>query len=436
VLIGMTGFSTDVRACKECVERSLMQKKVVLSPVNLLFPIALVLFEFSVYIANDMIQPGMLAVVREFGVSAAWVPSGMTAFLLGGALLPWFVGPLSDHVGRRPVMLGGVGFFIASCLASLFSHDIGSFMLLRVLQGMGLCFISAVGYATIQEAFAERMAVRVTALMANVALIAPLVGPLAGAAVLSLWSWRISFVVIAISATLSFIGLLVSMPETIARPRKAVDLRLIGRDYARVLGNRRFLALSVCIPLLAMPVLGWIALSPVILMTQAGMSVMAYGFWQLPVFGGLIAGNLLLARLSSRRPLGHTIVLGRVPLLAGSLLIACGCLLPDQAHYFLIAGTSLIALSEGLAFAVLYRFALMASPVAKGCVAACMTMLSLLAYTLGVELLKEAYLRVGYGGFAALTLLCSLAFYLLSRPLVGNEMAERAQVGLLAQEAA
>ena len=106
----------------------------------------------------------------------------MTGFLLGGALLPWLVGPLSDHIGRRPVMLGGVAFFILSCMATLFSHDIWSFMLLRVLQGMGLCFISAVGYATIQEAYAEKTAVKVTALMANVALVAPLIGPVAGAA--------------------------------------------------------------------------------------------------------------------------------------------------------------------------------------------------------------------------------------------------------------
>jgi DHA1 family multidrug/chloramphenicol efflux transport protein-like MFS transporter len=413
-----------------------MQEKAVAAPVNLLFPIALVLFEFSVYIANDMIQPGMLQVVREFGVSAAWVPSSMTGFLLGGALLPWLMGPLSDHIGRRPVMLAGVGFFIAVCIAALFSHDIWSFMLLRVLQGMGLCFISAVGYATIQEAFAERMAVRVTALMANVALIAPLVGPLAGAAVIHHWSWRASFVVIAVCALVSFIGLLVSMPETVVKPRGAINLKQIRDDYVQVLTNTRFLALSVCIPLLAMPVLGWIALSPVILMTGAGMSVMAYAAWQLPVFGGLITGNLLLARYSARWPLGLTIVLGRVPLLAGALLLATGYLFPAQSHYFLIAGTSLIALSEGMGFAVLYRFALTASSVSKGTVAACMTMLSLLAYTVGVELLKQAYLWCGYAGFTVLALMCTLAFYQLSRPLVGDEMASRASGASLAQEPA
>lgn len=413
-----------------------MQKLAVLTPATLLFPLALVLFEFSVYIANDMIQPGMLTVVREFGVDTSWVPTSMTGFLLGGALLPWLVGPLSDHIGRRPVMLGGVAFFILSCMATWFSHDIWSFMLLRVLQGMGLCFISAVGYATIQEAYAEKAAVKVTALMANVALVAPLIGPVAGAAFIQVLPWRISFVLIAACATLSFIGLLLSMPETVTAHQRAVNLGQISRDYGKVFCNRRFLASALCIPLLALPLMGWIALSPVMLIEQAGMSVMAYGLWQIPVFASLIVGNLLLVKFTDRWPLGHSVSVGRVPLLAGVTLIFAGSLLSSVPHYFLIAGMCLISLGEGLSFAVLYRFALTASDVAKGAVAASMTMLSLLVYTLGVELLEKAFMYAGYAGFALLALVFALVFRQLSRRMVGEAMAERAAGGRLAEECA
>ena len=46
-----------------------------LSRATLMFPLALVLFEFSVYIGNDLVQPAMLAITKEFGVSSAWAPS-------------------------------------------------------------------------------------------------------------------------------------------------------------------------------------------------------------------------------------------------------------------------------------------------------------------------------------------------------------------------
>lgn len=157
-----------------------LQSGVRLGRQALLFPLCLVLYEFSTYIGNDMIQPGMLAVVEQYQVSLDWVPTSMTAYLAGGMFLQWLLGPLSDRIGRRPVMLAGVVWFIATCLATLLAKNIEQFTFLRFLQGISLCFIGAVGYAAIQESFEEAVCIKITALMANVALIAPLLGPLVG----------------------------------------------------------------------------------------------------------------------------------------------------------------------------------------------------------------------------------------------------------------
>ena len=86
-----------------------------LTRATLMFPLALVLFEFSVYICNDLIQPAMLAITRDFGVSSSWAPSSMSFFLLGGAFVAAILGPLSDRLGRKKVLLGGVAFFVICC---------------------------------------------------------------------------------------------------------------------------------------------------------------------------------------------------------------------------------------------------------------------------------------------------------------------------------
>lgn len=72
-----------------------------LNRTTLMFPLALVLFEFAVYIGNDLIQPAMLAITEDFGVSATWAPSSMSFYLLGGASVAWLLGPLSDRLGRK-----------------------------------------------------------------------------------------------------------------------------------------------------------------------------------------------------------------------------------------------------------------------------------------------------------------------------------------------
>ncbi|MDT1790530.1 multidrug transporter MdfA, partial [Salmonella enterica subsp. enterica serovar Oslo] len=57
--------------------------------VCLLFPLCVVLYEFSSYIGNDMFQPGMVAVVEKFQAGLDWVPTSRTGYLAGGMFLPW-----------------------------------------------------------------------------------------------------------------------------------------------------------------------------------------------------------------------------------------------------------------------------------------------------------------------------------------------------------
>ncbi|PUA16636.1 MFS transporter [Glaciimonas sp. PCH181] len=401
-----------------------MKKISTLNRSTLMFPLALVLFEFSVYIANDMIQPGMIVVTKEFGASATWMASAMTAFLLGGALFQWLFGPLSDRIGRRPVMLGGTVFFILACLATLFSNSIESFIVLRVVQGIGLCFISSVGYAVVQEAFEEKAAVKVTALMANVALIAPLIGPVAGAFMIEMWPWRMVFVFIAAVSSVALIGLVMHMPETVLQRKEKLPLMQIWHDYREVFCNRYFLKGALSIPLLAVPLIGWIAMSPLILVSDGHLSVIDYGLWQIPVFACLIAGNLILATQADRWRLGTSVKYALYPIAAGIVVMMVGSVI-FKTPYFLVLGISLVSFGEGLSVAVLVRFTLTESAISKGTVAAAMGMVSMLMYGIGIELYKLLYAFAGMIGFALMSAVVALLYWRLSRDVVQRAMAAR-----------
>lgn len=377
------------------------------------FPLCLVLYEFSTYIANDMIQPGMLVVVQQYQASVEWVPTSMTAYLAGGVFLQWLLGPLSDRVGRRPVMLAGVIWFMLTCLAILLAKNIEQFILLRFLQGVSLCFIGAVGYASIQEAFSETLSIKITALMANVALIAPLLGPLVGAAWVHIAPWQWMFVLFAFFGLLSFIGLYLAMPETATRLGETLSVKVVWQDYWLVLKNGRFMAGALALGFGTVPLLTWIAQSPIILMSGEKLSSYHYGLLQIPVFGAMLAGNLLLVKIASRYPVRKLVIAGSYIIVPGVALAALATLLSAHAYLWLTAGLSIYAFGLGITSAGLVRLTLFASTMSKGTVSAAMGMLQMLIFTAGIEMSKYAWFTAGNSGFSLLNLLCGLLYGLL-----------------------
>ncbi|WP_436872053.1 MFS transporter [Acinetobacter haemolyticus] len=400
-----------------------------LNRITLMFPLALVLFEFAVYIGNDLIQPAMLSITQEFGVSATWAPSSMSFYLLGGASVAWLLGPLSDRLGRKKVLLAGVAFFTICCLLILLTHNIEQFLALRFLQGIGLTVISAVGYAAIQETFEERDAIKVMALMANISLLAPLLGPVLGAFLIEHISWHWGFVAIASVSFLSWFGLKKFMPS-VQESRAKQPFSYIFDDFKKVFSNRRFLGTSLALPLVAMPLMLWIALSPVILVDELKLSSLQYGLAQFPIFFGLIAGNIVLIKVMDRFALGKTILVGLPIMFLGTLFLILGVIWPLYLVPCLLIGMTLISFGEGISFSVMYRFALMSSEVSKGTVAAAVSMVMMMSFFIIIELVRLMYTYFHIWAFALASVILIALWFAQPRRVLKQVMQARRAEGL------
>ncbi|WP_151984567.1 chloramphenicol efflux MFS transporter CraA [Acinetobacter radioresistens] len=400
-----------------------------LSRATLMFPLALVLFEFSVYIGNDLVQPAMLAITRDFGVSSSWAPSSMSFYLLGGACVAWLLGPLSDRLGRKKVLLSGVLFFVVCCLLILLTQRIETFLALRFLQGIGLTVITAVGYAAIQETFEERDAIKVMALMANISLLAPLLGPILGAFLIDHVSWHWGFIGIALLAFLSWFGLKAKMPEyKQSIPKQPISYILY--DFKKVYQDKHFLGLTLALPMVSMPLMLWIALSPVMLVEELGLSSLQYGMAQFPVLGGLILGNIVLIKMIDKLVLGKTVLIGLPIMLLGTFILLLGVIWPAYFLWSLIIGMTLISFGEGLSFSVLYRFALMSSQVSKGTVAAAVSMLLMFSFFIIIELVRMLYEQFHLLGYSLACLVLIALWFTFPRMLLNKVMQQRQQQDL------
>jgi len=326
-------------------------------------------------------------------------------------VLQWLLGPLSDKFGRRPVMLFGILFFAVACMLTHWVSSIEEFVSLRFIQGISLCFIGAVGYAAIQEAFDEALAVRMMALMANVALLAPLAGPLAGAAWLTVGSWRSMFWLFAACSLLAFVVLWRVMPETAGDRSHSIALPNLARNYGRLMKDRLVMYGSFAIGLVFIPILTWVALSPVILMHDEGLSRMQYALLQLPVFLAMIAGNLMLSKLAGRVPIEQPVKFAAWPILIGLSLALVASLLNGHSYLLITAGLSLYAFGAGMVNAGLYRLTLYASNEGKGSVAAMLGMISILTLAVGIELAKSGYFSGGTLWFCLINFISGVLWF-------------------------
>ena len=354
------------------------------------FCLAISFFELLTYMASDLIMPAMLQVTNDLQANIRHVPYAFNLYLLGGVCLQWLIGPLSDHWGRRRVLLIGSVLFAASCTAAFAIDSIEAFNLLRLIQGMGLGFVVAVSYPALQEVFCEADAVRLMALLGNIALLSPLLGPLIGSLLLQWLSWRELFLLLGIAALAVWLGLYACMPETVGVARRdgqqqvpvPFSLRRTGQRYLALLGNRRFISASLALGLMSLPLIAWIGLSPLLLIQLLGMTPLEYGLWQIPIFSAVIAGNLILDRLLVTHALPQLIRLALWPFCLG-LLALLACALLGTGLIPVVACLALYAVGLGMCNAALYRVALFCSDDSKGLVSAMIGMISIAVMGIG-----------------------------------------------------
>ncbi|WP_367253383.1 MFS transporter [Pseudomonas sp. stari2] len=400
-----------------------MQRTLIdLPPLKTLgFCLAITLFEWLTYMASDMIMPAMLTVTEDLGADPRHIPTAFNLYLIGGVCLQWLIGPLSDRYGRRLVLLIGCALFAMNCLAAIATTGIDVFNALRLLQGMGLGFVVAVSYPALQEVFCEADAVRLMALLGNVALLSPLLGPLLGSLLLEWLSWRELFLALGLAAAITWAGLYVCMPETIGVVRRdggqqapiPLSWRQTLHRYLALLRNPRFLGASLALGLMSLPLIAWIGLSPLLLIQRLGLSTREYALWQIPIFAAVIAGNLILDRLLVSRELPHLIRLALWPFCLGLLTLMAGAL-TNLSLGLLIAGLALYAVGLGMSNAALYRLALFSSDDIKGLVSAAVGMISIAVMGTGGSLiaaigggarLESFALWAALGGLLSLPLL-------------------------------
>lgn len=362
---------------------------------TLFFPAALILYDFAAYLTTDLIQPGIIHVVRDFDADVALAPASVSLYMAGGMALQWLLGPLSDRIGRRPVLLAGALIFTLACFATLFTTSMEQFLAARFIQGTSICFIATVGYVTVQEAFGQTKAIKLMAIITSIVLIAPIIGPLSGAALMHFVHWKVLFGIIAVMGFAAWLGLLLNMPETVRRGDVPFSARGVLRDFRDVFRNRIFLFGAATLSLSYIPLMSWVAVSPVILIDDGGLTTAEFAWTQVPVFSAVIIANLSVARWV-KDPTRPRFIWRAVPIqMTGLAILIFGNLLWPHVWLWSVLGTCFYAFGIGLIFPTLFRFTLFSNELPKGTVSASLNIVILSVSALSIEAARWLWFNGG-----------------------------------------
>lgn len=189
-------------------------------------------------LAIDTYLPALLAMSEHFAVAIHDVEISVSVYVLGVALGQWLGGPLSDHFGRKPVAYAGLLLFIAGSLCIPFSNDVQALYLLRFLQAMGGGASVVIAAASVRDHFTGQQAAGVLTSIGLVMLVAPLLAPALGAALLHLAGWQSIFFMLA-GYGVMLIWLVRYPLPMVPRKKDSEPLRhRLFNAYGRVLRNR------------------------------------------------------------------------------------------------------------------------------------------------------------------------------------------------------
>lgn len=373
-----------------------------------IFAVFFVLYEMNCYLSNDMIMPAMITVVNEYNASVNNIALSLSLYIAGGSTLQIFLGPVADLIGKRKIMLGGNILFLVATLLIPFSHTIDQFLLARFFQGMGLCFIF-IGYAMIHEYFNDIEAVKVTAILANVAIFAPLVGPVIGSGITTVSHWEFVFIISGILGVISLYGLFKYMPQG-QITQKRIDVGQIVKSYKLIFSNKTFMFGIFINGIAVLPIIAWIGLSPTIILDKMRESFTVYIVYQSVIFGGFIVSSTAMQKIAGRFSFKFIIK-------GGGTIAILGLIVAAVFHMYgtlFIMGMFIYAFGFGVCNGVITRIALMSTGQSGSLSSSAFSLLNGLYLSSGLEIYSIVCAKFDYSlaSYAIFNLLFGVIVYL------------------------
>jgi MFS transporter, DHA1 family, multidrug resistance protein len=249
----------------------------------------------------DTIFPAFPAMGASLGADKLAMQQTISVYLVAYAVMSLVHGPLSDAVGRRRVILGGLSVFVLASVGCALARDLPTMLAFRALQGLSAGVGLIVGRAVIRDVLQGDDAQRLMSQVSMIFGIAPAIAPIIGGWILGWSGWpAIFWFLVAFS-----LGLLAAawawLPETFPREaRQSLSGRRLLRDYLAIFRNPRFQRLAAAGAFNFAALFLYIASAPAFVIDLLRLNERQFAWFFVPMIGGMMLGAYTSGRAAGR----------------------------------------------------------------------------------------------------------------------------------------
>jgi len=277
-------------------------------------------FDILASLAMDIYLPIVPAMPGILGTSPAIVQLTLSLYMVMLGLGQIIFGPISDRIGRRPVLVSGAILFAAASFCLALSLAAVPFVALRFLQAVGASAALVATFATVRDVYADRPeSVLIYSLFSSMLAFVPALGPIAGALLAVSFGWRSIFVTLGVLAVLAVLHALLRWHET--RPITAAIAR---RSFQPVLRSLAFWTYTLGFSAAMGTFFVFFSTAPRVLIDRAGYSELGFSFAFATAAVVMIITTHFAKHFVGRWGNSGSLLRGMAMLLLGAMLLSIG----------------------------------------------------------------------------------------------------------------
>ena len=285
--------------------------------------VMLALFLGLLPVTTDLYLPGLPALAAEFGGAVGQAQLTLSGLILSFGFGQLLLGPVSDRVGRRPVLLAGLGVYVVGSVCSALATGMEALIFGRVLQGIGLAASVVCGRAMVRDLYDPLRGTLVMSRAQSGLGLFALGSPVLGGVLAGTLGWRSALAATGVVAAVALALVIWRLPETLAQrnPRALEPARMAG-TWAQMLRQPVFLAWSLLLMFTYGGLFTFLASSSFVYIEVLGTSRPVYGLFLASASVSYLAGTFACRRWIAAHGITRTVRRAAAFSLAGGLGMA------------------------------------------------------------------------------------------------------------------